>query len=63
MQNRSVLKSFTNDRIAALVTLGHLIGPAHQQIEGETGWAGLPHCADLGQMPASEWHHHEDVCI
>jgi len=24
-----------------------MIGPAHQQIEGETGWAGLPHCADL----------------
>ena len=40
-----------------------MIGPAHQQIEGETGWAGLSHCADLGQMPASEWHHHEDVGI
>ena len=35
MQNRSVINSFTNDRAGA------------QQIEGETGWAGLQHCADL----------------
>ena len=47
MQNRSVMKSFTDDRVTAQVTLGHLIGPAHQQIEGEAGWAGLSHCADL----------------
>ena len=37
MQNRSVLKGFTNDRGGAQVTLGR----------GGTGWAGLPHCADL----------------
>ena len=43
MQNPSVIKGFTNDRVAALVTLGHLIGPPHQQIED--------------QMPALEWHH------
>jgi hypothetical protein len=27
MQNRSMIKSFSNDRVAAQVTLGHLIGP------------------------------------
>ena len=63
MENHSVIKSFTDDWVTAQVTLGHLIGPPHQQMEGEAGWAGLPHCADLGQMPALEWHHHEDIGI
>ena len=47
MENRSVIKSFTDDRVAAQVTLGHLIGPPHQQIEGE--------------MPALELHHQGPV--
>lgn len=58
-----MIKGFPDDWVAAQVALGHLIGPAHQQIEGEAGWTGLANRADLGQMPALEWHHHEDVGI
>ena len=63
MQNRSVIEGFTDDRIPAQVALGDLIGPPHQQVEGEARMARLSNCADLSQMPSLEWNYHEDVCI
>ncbi len=63
MQKGSVIKGFTDNRVPSCVTLGNLIGPAHQQVEGEANWARLANRADLSQMPSLKWHHHEDVCI
>ncbi len=53
MQNCSVIEGFPDDRIPAQVTLGDLIGPPHQQVEGETRWPGLANCADLSQMQST----------